>query len=236
MAWAELSDCRCYYELLGQGEPLILIPGLGATSRMWDEIAPDLAQFFTVIQFDNRGMGQSEARRVPRTMADLVSDIVELFDYLQIDCACAGRFAWRNYRTATGGGSSVTGRPTGAGFLLRRVFPLPPANVTVPGPYPATIPPRNVCSNARTSWQLAGVSRRQRRVGGTKNCGFQSHACFGARRGAGNCAAWRRLKLSRSITAFFPRPLWWLVSMTRLSPPATPGEWPTRFRRVNSIL
>lgn len=87
MAWADLSDCRCYYELLGQGEPLILIPGLGATSRMWDDIAPDLAQFFTVIQFDNRGVGYSVAGRSPTTMADLASDVVELFDHLQIDRA-----------------------------------------------------------------------------------------------------------------------------------------------------
>jgi pimeloyl-ACP methyl ester carboxylesterase len=85
MAWAELSDCRCYYELLGEGEPLLLIPGLGVTSRMWDPIAADLAQFFSVILFDNRGIGLSEARRKPQSLRDLVSDIVELLDYLQLD-------------------------------------------------------------------------------------------------------------------------------------------------------
>ena len=87
MAWAELSDCRCYYELLGNGEPLILIPGLAATSRMWDPIAADLAQFFSVILFDNRGIGQSVAKRVPTSLSDMVSDIVELLDHLQVDRA-----------------------------------------------------------------------------------------------------------------------------------------------------
>lgn len=85
MAWAELSDCRCYYELLGNGEPLILIPGLAATARMWDPIAADLAQFFTVILFDNRGIGQSVANRKPASLSDMVSDIVELLDHLQLD-------------------------------------------------------------------------------------------------------------------------------------------------------
>ncbi|HET6249993.1 MAG TPA: alpha/beta fold hydrolase [Tepidisphaeraceae bacterium] len=85
MAWAELSDCRCYYEVLGTGEPLILIPGLAATTRMWDPVAGDLGQFFSVILFDNRGMGRSIALRKPTTLADLASDIVELLDHLQLD-------------------------------------------------------------------------------------------------------------------------------------------------------
>jgi len=87
MAVADLSDCRCYYELVGDGEPLILIPGLANTCRMWDPVIPDLAQFFSLILIDNRGIGQSVARKAPRSLADLASDIVELFDHLQIDRA-----------------------------------------------------------------------------------------------------------------------------------------------------
>ncbi|HZK79813.1 MAG TPA: alpha/beta hydrolase [Humisphaera sp.] len=87
MAWAELSDCRCFYEVHGDGEPLILIPGLAATSQMWDPVAADFAQFFSVIQFDNRGVGKSIAKRDAKTLPDLVSDIVELFDRLQLDRA-----------------------------------------------------------------------------------------------------------------------------------------------------
>ena len=48
MPWAELSDVRLYYELLGEGDPVLLIPGLGATGRMWDPIAPELAESFTL--------------------------------------------------------------------------------------------------------------------------------------------------------------------------------------------
>ena len=55
MAWADLTDCRAYYELIGEGEPLLLIPGLGATCRLWDPIVPELAQHFTLIMLDNRG-------------------------------------------------------------------------------------------------------------------------------------------------------------------------------------
>ena len=67
MAWADLTDCRAYYELIGEGEPLLLIPGLGATCRLWDPIVPELARHFTLIMLDNRGMGLSKAKRKPRT-------------------------------------------------------------------------------------------------------------------------------------------------------------------------
>ena len=85
MAWADLSDVRCYYEIRGQGEPLILIPGLGGSCRIWDPIVPALSQHFSLILVDNRGIGQSVSKRPARDMAHLAADLVELFDYLQLD-------------------------------------------------------------------------------------------------------------------------------------------------------
>jgi pimeloyl-ACP methyl ester carboxylesterase len=85
MAWAELTDCRAYYELIGEGEPLLLIPGLGATCRLWDSVVPELARHFTLIMVDNRGMGLSKAKKKPRTLADYSSDYAELLDFLNID-------------------------------------------------------------------------------------------------------------------------------------------------------
>ena len=84
MAWADLTDVRCYYETLGDGEPLLLVPGLGTTRRMWDCIAPDLASFFSVILIDNRDVGLSVSKRHPRSTADWAADIVELLDRLQL--------------------------------------------------------------------------------------------------------------------------------------------------------
>lgn len=85
MAWAELTDCRAYYEVIGEGEPLLLIPGLGATCRLWDSIVPELAQHFTLIMLDNRGMGLSKAKKKPRTLADYSADYAELLDHLNVD-------------------------------------------------------------------------------------------------------------------------------------------------------
>jgi 3-oxoadipate enol-lactonase len=87
MAWADLTDCHAYYEIIGEGEPLLLIPGLGATCRLWDPIVPELARHFTLIMLDNRGMGLSKAKKKPRTLADYSADYRELLDFLQIDTA-----------------------------------------------------------------------------------------------------------------------------------------------------
>ena len=87
MAWADLTDVRCYYELVGQGDPLLLIPGLGGDCRVWDPVAPMLAENFCLIMADNRGLGRSLARRKPRTLADYAADIAELLDRLQLDRA-----------------------------------------------------------------------------------------------------------------------------------------------------
>lgn len=85
MPYAELSDVRCYYELLGSGDPLLLIPGLGGTCSSWDCAANELAAGATLIMPELRGVGRSEAKRPARNLRYLVADLVELIDYLGLD-------------------------------------------------------------------------------------------------------------------------------------------------------
>jgi 3-oxoadipate enol-lactonase len=87
MPWADLTDVRAYYELLGEGEPLLMIPGLGSTCRLWDPVAPELAQSFSLILPDNRDVGKSRGKRKPRTLSDFTADLVELLDELQVERA-----------------------------------------------------------------------------------------------------------------------------------------------------
>jgi 3-oxoadipate enol-lactonase len=62
-----------------------MIPGLGATCRSWDPIAPDLAQHFSLILPDNRDVGKSVGKRKPRSLGDFAADLVDLLDRLQIE-------------------------------------------------------------------------------------------------------------------------------------------------------
>jgi len=87
MPWADLSDVRMYYELAGSGEPVLFIPGLGATCRLWDPIVPELSREYSLILPDNRGVGKSVAKRPLKTLRDLSSDLIELLDTLQLERA-----------------------------------------------------------------------------------------------------------------------------------------------------
>lgn len=86
MAWADLTDVRCYYELFGRGEPILFICGLGATCDVWRPAGP-LADDFSLILSDNRGIGQSISKRPAVSLSCFTSDLVELLDFLQLDRA-----------------------------------------------------------------------------------------------------------------------------------------------------
>jgi pimeloyl-ACP methyl ester carboxylesterase len=85
--FADLSDVRCYYELLGTGDPILLIPGVGRTCRVWDEVTSELSKSFSLILLDNRGIGRSVEKRPAQSLGDLAVDFVELLDHLQLERA-----------------------------------------------------------------------------------------------------------------------------------------------------
>lgn len=86
MPYAMLTDAQMYYEVVGTGEPVLLLPGMGATCRLIDPImAPLHDEGFCLIGVDHRGVGQSVARRPVHTLHDYACDLIELLDHLQID-------------------------------------------------------------------------------------------------------------------------------------------------------
>ncbi|MBI1370555.1 MAG: alpha/beta fold hydrolase [Planctomycetes bacterium] len=87
MPWAEVTDARLYYELTGEGEVVLLIPGLGSTCRLLDPIVYSLNDGFCLLGVDNRGVGQSIAHRPVHTLHDYSADLIELLDHLQIERA-----------------------------------------------------------------------------------------------------------------------------------------------------
>lgn len=87
MPKAQVNGIHLYYEVHGDGEPLVLIAGLAVGSWVWFKQVPALSPEFRTIIFDNRGAGQSdkpEARHSIRTMAD---DVAGLLGVLSIDRA-----------------------------------------------------------------------------------------------------------------------------------------------------
>ena len=60
----------------GIGEPLVMIPGLGSTRRVYDPIIPALIRHHRVIVYDPRGVGGSDVPPGPYPMRRLAADCV----------------------------------------------------------------------------------------------------------------------------------------------------------------
>jgi 3-oxoadipate enol-lactonase len=79
------NGIELYYEVYGEGQPLVLISGLGYSGWQWHKMVPFLAEHFQVITFDNRGVGQSDKPAGPYTAQMLAADTAGLLDVLGIE-------------------------------------------------------------------------------------------------------------------------------------------------------
>lgn len=77
-----LGDLNTYYEKRGQGEPVLLIHGLGSSTEDWEPQVKALERQFTVITYDVRGHGQTAKPggrySVPQFAADAARLLVHL--------------------------------------------------------------------------------------------------------------------------------------------------------------
>jgi pimeloyl-ACP methyl ester carboxylesterase len=73
-----------YYEIQGTGHPLVLIAGISYSHWMWQRMAPDLAQRYQVVLFDNRGVGETEAPPGPYSAQMMADDTAGLLEALDI--------------------------------------------------------------------------------------------------------------------------------------------------------
>jgi 3-oxoadipate enol-lactonase len=78
------GDLKLYYESHGEGEPLILIRGLGSNADHWYAQVPDLSAHWRVIVFDNRGIARSGDPGGPFSINDMAEDTVALMEGLGI--------------------------------------------------------------------------------------------------------------------------------------------------------
>jgi len=87
MPKTKIDDTNLYYEIHGDGEPLILIPGLGTGLWLWHKQVPAFAQFFRTIIFDPPGIGRSDKPEEAFTARSLAATIASLLEMLDIERA-----------------------------------------------------------------------------------------------------------------------------------------------------
>ncbi|MDR7076552.1 pimeloyl-ACP methyl ester carboxylesterase [Neobacillus niacini] len=76
-----------YYEIHGDGEPLLLIMGLSLTSKSWFKTLPALSEQYKVILFDNRGVGQSGKPNSPYSIELMAEDARAVLDAAGVESA-----------------------------------------------------------------------------------------------------------------------------------------------------
>jgi 3-oxoadipate enol-lactonase len=84
MPKTRVADISIYYEMLGEGDPLVLIMGLGGGSSLWWKQVGFLSAEFQVITYDSRGIGRSDKPDAPYSMGMLVNDAAGLMETLGI--------------------------------------------------------------------------------------------------------------------------------------------------------
>jgi pimeloyl-ACP methyl ester carboxylesterase len=71
---------RLYVEEHGDGEPLLLVEGLGQSMWAWREQIPVFARRFRTIAYDTRGTGRSPVPDEPYGIPDLAEDAARVLD------------------------------------------------------------------------------------------------------------------------------------------------------------
>lgn len=84
------NNISLYYQITGNGEhSVILISGAnGDHQSVWPpQVVNALAEYFQVIQFDHRGVGQSDQPDIPYSIEMMADDVAGLMQALQLEKA-----------------------------------------------------------------------------------------------------------------------------------------------------
>jgi pimeloyl-ACP methyl ester carboxylesterase len=83
-----VNGVNLYYEIHGEGFPLLMIQGLSENVYWWDSpMIERLSEQFKTILFDNRGVGRSDKLDGDLTIELMATDVLGLMDALNINQA-----------------------------------------------------------------------------------------------------------------------------------------------------
>jgi 3-oxoadipate enol-lactonase len=84
MPTIKINGLTMYYEVHGEGEPLVLIPGLRNNVSEYENIIASLAAKYRVVALDNRGAGRTDKPDIPYSIGMMADDTAGLLDVLDI--------------------------------------------------------------------------------------------------------------------------------------------------------
>jgi len=86
--YAQVNGLKMYYEIHGQGQPLVLIHGGGSTIESnFSRFIPQLAKTRRVIAVEEQSHGHTPNIQRPFTFENTADDVAALLDFLKIERA-----------------------------------------------------------------------------------------------------------------------------------------------------
>lgn len=84
MPTVNIGDYEIYYEVKGNGIPILLLEGLGYSTWMWKFQVPEFSRRFTMIMPDNRGVGKSTRLAGAYSIDKFARDSLGVIDALEL--------------------------------------------------------------------------------------------------------------------------------------------------------
>ena len=92
--YAPVNGIKVYYEVYGEGRPLVLLHGAFWTISMnWGQLIPELSKTRKVIAIEMQGHGHTPYSDRKMSFPTLASDVAGVMDYLKIDSADVAGFS-----------------------------------------------------------------------------------------------------------------------------------------------
>ena len=85
--FADVNGTRLYYEVAGEGHPLVLNHGGLVDNHLWDDQFDEFAKHFKVIRYDMRGFGNSGMLKNGMEPYSMERDLFSLLQFLNIQKA-----------------------------------------------------------------------------------------------------------------------------------------------------
>lgn len=87
MPKVKVNDVEIYYETHGEGEPLLMIPGWGGSTKSYSAFSQILSKYYKFIVMDNRGAGQSSKPDISYTIRTMAEDVAGFMDSISLENA-----------------------------------------------------------------------------------------------------------------------------------------------------
>jgi pimeloyl-ACP methyl ester carboxylesterase len=87
MPSARVNGVQIHYELVGSGEPLVLVHGSWGDHTSWRFVAPSFSEHFRVLTYDRRGHSKSERPQGQGSFSEDAADLAALIERLDLQPA-----------------------------------------------------------------------------------------------------------------------------------------------------